>query len=174
MGYTPLMNKKYFYVRILADTNLYQVELGNEPFKHGEYVIINTEFGEDMGFITSFPFENPEKKKEIYKSGKLIRYATSKDKALSEERLLESRKARLKVQEFTTELELQMNITHILFPLSKESLVVFYTADGKVDFRELLKKLRGEFKEKIIMRQIRSKDRLSSFHLDARNPVNHY
>lgn len=166
--------KKFFYARVMADTNLYAVELGDHPFRHGANVIIRTEFGDDMGFVTSFPFENLPDSKDIYKSGRLIRYATEEDKEAFNEKLKESRQTRLKVHKMATDLNLEMNITHILLPLSNTSLVVFYTSDGKVDFRELLKVMKAEFKQKIVMRQIRSKDRMESFHLDARNPVNHY
>lgn len=168
------MEKKYVYIRILADTNLYVVELDGLPFFHGKKVIVHTEFGEDLGFINSFPFDKKPEDKSIYFSGKLLRYATDEDIQHASDKLAESRKARLVVQGLTQKLNLEMNITHLLMPLKGKTLVIFYTADGKVDFRELLKMLRAEFKEKIIMRQIRARDRLDSFYLDARNPVNHF
>ncbi|MEX1098849.1 MAG: PSP1 C-terminal domain-containing protein, partial [Bacteriovoracaceae bacterium] len=79
-----------------------------------------------------------------------------------------------KIEEVCQNFKLKMNITHVLLPLKGKSLVIYYTAKSRVDFRELLKRLRGEFKQKIVMRQIGSRDRMDSFVLDSRIPLNSF
>lgn len=156
------MKKKFFYVRVLADTNIYKVELGDHPFRYGEAVVIQTEFGQDLGHISSFLFEEDQAKK-VYSSGRMLRYATDEDQQLFKDKYVLSRSVRTKVDEWVQTLELDMHITHILVPLVGKSMVIYYVATERVDFRELLKKLRSEFKEKITMRQISPAQRLSSF-----------
>ncbi|MEX0798774.1 MAG: PSP1 domain-containing protein [Bacteriovoracaceae bacterium] len=165
--------KRYFCARVMADTNIYVVELGDFDFKYGREVVIKTEFGEDLAFISSFLFANP-KKEGAYQSGRMLGYATEEDRDRALEKLAESRIVRKKIEEVCQNFKLKMNITHVLLPLKGKSLVIYYTAKSRVDFRELLKRLRGEFKQKIVMRQIGSRDRMDSFVLDSRIPLNSF
>lgn len=165
--------QKAFHARVLADTNLYKVNLSDEVFLYGSEVIIETEFGKDIAVISSFLFDSTEKS-DSYPAGKMIRYSTDSDKEL---RLVNNERAKtLKatISESIKSLNLKMNITHILVPLIGNKVVVYYVAKGRVDFRELLKDLRIKLKETVVMRQISPKQREDSFAIDHREPVNHY
>lgn len=169
------MNEKKsntFLARVMADTNIYQVKLGRNDFQYGAQVVIKTEFGEDLAFITSFLFDAPKDNGKKFLKARFVRYATEEDKELGAIKLAESRMARKEIVETSLKLGLDMNITHVLLPLSGNGMAVYYTANDRVDFRELLKILRESFKEKIVMRQIGSKARMDSFALDVRIPQN--
>jgi len=161
---------KSFYARVLADTNLYRVDIGEEEFRYGEEVLIKTEFGEDLGFISSFLFDDGESKKAFH-SGAMIRYPTKEDKEVQIAQQDHGRHFKASITQMASELKLNMNITHVLVPVYGKTVVVYYLAKGRVDFRELLKKMRVEFKQKIIMRQISSEDRKKSFSADCRMPL---
>jgi cell fate regulator YaaT (PSP1 superfamily) len=162
-----------FHARVLADTNLYKVNLSSEAFHYGREVVIETEFGKDIAVISSFLFDSDEKS-DSYSSGKMIRYSTDSDKDL---RLKNNERAKIlkaTVYESIERCNLKMSITHVLVPLIGNKVVVYYVAKGRVDFRELLKDLRPKIKESIVMRQISPKQREDSFAIDHREPVSHY
>ena len=177
MPYTvPMKKQKYFFARVLADTNIYKVEMGVQPFRYGAEVVISTEFGEDLAFVTSFLFEqelgpNQQPKSKVCPA-RFVRYASEEDKSLAQERMSRSRDLRREVVGMVKQLKLGMNVTHVLLPLKGNSIGIFYSAQGRVDFRELLKLLKGRLKEKVVLRQIGAKARLESFALDARIPMN--
>jgi cell fate regulator YaaT (PSP1 superfamily) len=161
--------KKYFYARILADTNLYLVELGNNEFQYGAEVLINTEFGKDIAVISSFLMEEKPSKK-AYESRVMLSYVTAKDKEVLAINSKRSQVLKSKISETIKRRELKMSITHILVPLYGNTVVVYYVAKARVDFRQLLTELRSELKEKIVMRQISTKERSNSFAIDCRIP----
>jgi cell fate regulator YaaT (PSP1 superfamily) len=167
-------DKKYFYARVLADTNLYIVELGQNEFHYGQEVLINTEFGKDIAVISSFLFDEKPKKK-TYESAVMLRYVTPEDKSALALNVERSQELKSIISDVIKRIELEMNITHILLPLYGNTIVVYYLAKGRVDFRQLLIELRSEFKERVVMRQISTKDRSNSFAVDCRIPLEkHY
>ncbi|MHC4657787.1 MAG: PSP1 domain-containing protein [Planctomycetota bacterium] len=90
--------------------------------------------------------------------GKFVRYATAED--LSEERHLQ------KITEeemeycirFTKEMELPMKIVDAEHVFGGERIIFYFMSDGRVDFRQLVKKLAQEYQTRIEMRQIGSRD----------------
>ena len=59
-----------------------------------------------------------------------------------------------KTKEIIQELKLQMKLTDVEFQADNTKATFFYSADERVDFRELIKRLAGEFKIRVEMRQI--------------------
>jgi len=92
------------------------------------------------------------------KAGKFIRYATSAD--VSEERHL--RKIAQEEMEccrrFAKEMELPMKIVDVEHVFGGERIIFYFMSDGRVDFRELVKKVAQEYQTRIEMRQIGSRD----------------
>jgi cell fate regulator YaaT (PSP1 superfamily) len=90
--------------------------------------------------------------------GKFVRYTTAED--LSEERHLQ------KITEeemeycirFTKEMELPMKIVDAEHVFGGERIIFYFMSDGRVDFRQLVKKLAQEYQTRIEMRQIGSRD----------------
>ena len=177
------MSAKYFYARIMADTNLYLTQFNGEDFRYGSQVVIASEFGKDLAFINSFLFSKEEKSKteraknktakdkhQKNQEARFIRYASEEDRLLAAKRLSDSRNIRKEIAAMAADLGLKMNITHVLLPLEGNAMAVYYTADGRVDFRELIKSMKNKFGQRPVMRQIGAKTRLDSFALDARIP----
>jgi len=160
-------NPTQFYARVPSDTNLYLVDIGKENFNYGEQILIKTEFGKDLAYITSFLFKDNENKK-AYKSGTILRYPTKQDKEEETKQADLTKSFKSTISKKVLDLNLKMNITHILVPLYGKTIVVYYVAKGRVDFRELLKDLRDEFKQRIVLRQISSQEREKLFPHDCR------
>lgn len=161
--------KQYFFARILADTNLYLVELGNNEFHYGAEILINTEFGKDIAVISSFLLDKKPTQK-AYDSRKMLGFVTEKDKEVLAINSKRSQVLKSTISETIKRRELKMSITHILVPLYGNTVVVYYVAKERVDFRQLLVELKSNLKEKVIMRQISNKERSNSFAIDCRIP----
>ena len=92
------------------------------------------------------------------KGGRFVRYATGAD--LSEQGHLQkiAREEMACCKRFAKELDLPMKIVDAEHILGGERIVFYFMSDGRVDFRELVKKLAHEYQTRIEMRQIGSRD----------------
>ena len=139
-------------------------------------VVVKTERGLELGHIVgqSCPYRggqfklSPDQIKKYFsdseidlvveEAGKFIRYATSDD--ISEEKHLRKiSEEELKCcRRFAKELNLPMKIVDAEHIFGGERLIFYFMSDGRVDFRELVKKIAREEQTRIEMRQIGSRD----------------
>ena len=90
--------------------------------------------------------------------GRVIRYATDDDIS-EEEHLKKISEEEIKCcKQFIEELKLPMKIVDAEHIFGGERIVFYFMADGRVDFRELVKKLAQEYQSRIEMRQVGSRD----------------
>ncbi len=103
-------------------------------------------------------FDNSEIDLSVDEAGKFIRYATADD--ISEEKHLRKiSEEELKCcRRFVKELGLPMKIVDAEHIFGGERLIFYFMSDGRVDFRELVKKIAREHQTRIEMRQIGSRD----------------
>ena len=94
----------------------------------------------------------------IEKTGKFIRYATADD--ISEERHLQklAEEEMEFCRRFIKELDLPMKIVDAEHIFGGERVIFYFMSDGRVDFRELVKKIAQEYQTRIEMHQIGSRD----------------
>ena len=136
----------------------------NPPYTHavtGDSVVVDTGNGNgfDIGKVTlsgelvrlqmKKKRSNPERV-----SNKVIRVANERDM----ERLFEARekekKSMIRARVIARTLELNMKVGDVEYQADGKKATFFYTADGRVDFRELIRHYAKEFRVKIEMRQI--------------------
>ncbi len=128
--------------------------------KKDDRVVVDAGGGHDLGTITltgDLARKNYQKKMNHQDPGELNQvYRIAKEADL--ENWLSARKkdheALKRSREVARDLGLEMSISDVEFRGDGRKLTVFYTADGRVDFRELLKKYMHEFNVKIEMKQI--------------------
>jgi cell fate regulator YaaT (PSP1 superfamily) len=127
------------------------------PLDRGNQVVVETDRGRALGIVVAPPFEREEA--DLPKGMKnVLRLASEEDVALAntnasrEESAL--RYCRIKVQE--RHMEMKLVKAEYLFDGSK--IVFYFTADGRIDFRELVKDLAHYFHTRIEMRQIGVRD----------------
>ena len=90
--------------------------------------------------------------------GKFIRLATHDDISEAHHFQLNSRQEVLRCQVFANQLELKMKVVEAEHILGGERIIFFFTAEGRIDFRELVRQLSHEFQTRIEMRQIGARD----------------
>ncbi len=170
-------NKKYMLVSFGRMNTLgwFEHHENNVP-KLPSRVVVKTERGLELGRIVgqSCPYRggqfklSPEQIKKYFsdseidivveEAGKFIRYATADD--ISEEKHLRKiSEEELKCcRRFVEELHLPMKIVDAEHIFGGERLIFYFMSDGRVDFRELVKRIAHEHQTRIEMRQIGSRD----------------
>jgi cell fate regulator YaaT (PSP1 superfamily) len=103
-------------------------------------------------------FEDSEIDFAWAQGGKFVRYATAAD--INEEQHLQkiAKEEMICCRRFTKEMNLPMKIVDAEHIFGGERIVFYFMADGRVDFRELVKRLAHEYQTRIEMRQIGSRD----------------
>ncbi|MCX7728260.1 MAG: hypothetical protein N2203_02205 [Bacteroidia bacterium] len=97
------------------------------------------------------------RKKEIQDTSslkKILRKAKTQDIEKWKEAQALENQALIRSREFAQQLNLEMKLIDVEYQGDKTKATFYYTADGRVDFRELIKKLAAEFKIRVEMKQI--------------------
>ena len=119
--------------------------------KEGDPVIVETEHGLGFGKIATVPVQIEKSEKKLKQ---ILRVATKEDFIKREE----IKKLEINAHNFCIDkinsLELLMNLFSVECTFDQNKLTFFYTADGRIDFRELIKLLVKEFNIRIEMRQV--------------------
>ncbi len=119
--------------------------------KQGDHVIVETEHGLGFGTIAVPPTEIKKSEKKLKH---ILRVATKDDYLKREEIKKLEKKAHSFCIQSINKLNLLMNLFNVECTFDKNKLTFFYTADGRIDFRELIKLLVKEFNIRIEMRQV--------------------
>lgn len=142
-------------IRFKSCGKIYDFEVNGIDIKEGDSVVVESDFGLSIGrVITERHFvESPERELK-----KVIRLVSDEDiKAVEENKKLE-KEARDFCVERVMARGLQMKIVGAEATLDRKRIIFYFTADGRIDFRELVKDLAARFKTRIEMRQIGVRD----------------
>ena len=136
------IDKKYYY-------------LSDEDYEVGSLVLINTERGLQLTKVVQI-LEDVKPKEEMEK---IERLATEEEYDAYLNNLKDADKALKKCIEYAKDLELEMNVVSAQFNLDRSQLLFNFTADGRIDFRDLAKKLASIYHTRIELRQIGARDK---------------
>ena len=148
---------KVIGVRFRQAGKIYFFSPGKFHVKQGDKVIVETARGVEFGSVVSGPKEvKDETIMQPLKS--VIRIATEEDKR-NEERNREKEKEAFKVcLEKIREHELDMKLINAEYTFDNNKVLFYFTADGRIDFRDLVKDLAAVFRTRIELRQIGVRD----------------
>ncbi len=145
-------------VRFRTGTKTYFFDPGKLTVKDGDEVIIDTSRGAEFGLCTKGNHEVPQKE-IVAPLRPVLRLATAQDKKTNKENCAREKRAHeiclQKISEFG--MDMQLVSTECAFDGSK--ILFFFTADGRVDFRELVKSLASTLRTRIELRQIGVRDK---------------
>jgi cell fate regulator YaaT (PSP1 superfamily) len=131
-----------------------------QHFDKGDYVTIEGVSGFDVGEVslTGELIRIQLKKKGVDEFNpemkKVLRRSTEKDIEMFHKQKAREKEALMRARAVARQLNLQMKLSEIEFQADGKKGTFFYTADDRVDFREMIKIYAGEFKVKVEMRQI--------------------
>lgn len=124
----------------------------------GDEVIVETERGLQYGFVIKTNHEVDETKL-VTPLKDIIRIANSDDRLIYEKNLNDSSQAYLKAKEVVADLGLAMNVLDANYTFDRKQLLFNFTADDRIDFRELARRLAQIYKTRIELRQIGIRDK---------------
>ena len=127
----------------------------------GNYCVVQADRGEDMGVIISIAQVNPNDLESDMKE--VLRHATEKDVQLLEEMREREQEAIETCQQKVAEHELPMKLVDVEYQFDGNKITFYFTSDGRIDFRELVKDLAGVFRTRIDLRQIGVRDEARRF-----------
>lgn len=121
--------------------------------KKGDKVVVEAEHGNEVGTVEVVDVQTMDKTRQ-----KIIRVATKRDKEVFEERLKEKKELFNLCKREIKKLALELKLIDAMSSLDGKQVIFAFTADGRVDFRELVKNLGGLLKKSIRMQQVGSRD----------------
>ena len=130
---------------------------GAHEVKKGDRVIVETSRGTEYGTVV-YDLGDTEEEEGRGQVKEIVRIATEED----EKKALENREKEKKA--YTIGLEkiaargLEMKLIDVEYTFDNNKILFYFTADGRVDFRELVKDLAGVFRTRIELRQIGVRD----------------
>ena len=148
---------KVIGVRFRQAGKVYFFSPGKFHIKQGDKVIVETARGVEFGSVVSGVKEVPDETiMQPLKS--VIRIATEEDKR-NEERNREKEKEAFRVcLEKIREHELDMKLINAEYTFDNNKVLFYFTAEGRIDFRDLVKDLAAVFRTRIELRQIGVRD----------------
>jgi cell fate regulator YaaT (PSP1 superfamily) len=123
----------------------------------GPYCYKSGQFRWDFDKVSQY-YEENEPGDIITRRGTFVRYATAED--LSDSRHLEanSKGEKKSCQDIVDDMKLDMKIVDAEHIFGGERIIFYFSSEGRIDFRELVKRLAKEFQTRIEMRQIGARD----------------
>ena len=144
-------------VRFRTAGKVYFFDPGKLEFRHGAHVIVETARGVEYGTVVGLPMDVSESRinqplKEV------IRIATPEDTETEIRNRLKEKEAYRICQEKIQAHGLDMKLINAEYTFDNSKVLFYFTADGRVDFRDLVKDLAGVFRTRIELRQIGVRD----------------
>lgn len=153
------MVKKYLvpvkYSR-LEKPSLFATDI--DDLKIDEFVLLNTERGQEIGKVVGKPV-NIESFPTKADFSTITARANKTELHIHEDNIKRAQKAIKIAEEEANALKLEMNFLFAEYILDASKVIITYTADNRVDFRELLKILAGRLHTRIEFRQIGARDK---------------
>ena len=148
---------KVIGIRFQQNGKVYQYNADTFSPSVGDYVIVNTSHGYDLGEVMVGIHEIDETVLNIPVE-KMIRFATEQDVNHATESREKEQEAFSICQKKIQEHNLEMKLVSVECMFDNSKIIFYFTANGRVDFRTLVKDLASVFKTRIELRQIGVRD----------------
>ena len=135
-----------------------RAKTGKDKIERGDLCLVESEFGGDLGVVIDVSSQVCNHHKSSKNAVKIIRKATEDDKR----KFKWLKEKEIKAFDFCLKRikarQLPMKLVRVRYFFNEKKGIFYYTADGRIDFRELVKDLAKEFKMRIEMRQVGVRD----------------
>jgi cell fate regulator YaaT (PSP1 superfamily) len=144
-------------VRFKKAGKIYYFDPGDLTISNGEFVIVETVRGIEYGKVV-INKKQVDENDIVLPLKKVIRIAEPKDKLIVEENKKAAQEAYKICLKKVEEHGLDMKLVDVEYTFDRNKVIFYFTADGRVDFRELVKDLAAIFRTRIELRQIGVRD----------------
>ncbi len=147
---------RYIEIQYINWDKTYFIPLNSDkPIKINDKLIVNFEWGNELVRVISIL---DEVKEDIVDKLDIIREASSEDLNLQEQLYKESREALEFCHDQARQLNLPMKLVDAHFSFDKKRLIFAFIAQGRVDFRDLVKEITKRYRGSIRLQQIGVRD----------------
>lgn len=150
---------KVISVRFRTGGKIYFFDPLEFEIKKGQHVIVETARGMEYGLVVS-DIREVEEDRVVQPLKPVIRVATPADDRQNAENLEKKKEAYDICLEKIRKHELEMKLVDAEYTFDNNKVLFYFTADGRIDFRELVKDLAAVFKTRIELRQIGVRDEI--------------
>ena len=156
-GMSTAVEDAFVGVRFKEETNLTLCSTGGSIYARGERVVVDLESGPAFGHVEQSPMPvfKPCQKSS---ARPVLRAADDNDLAMYDRQLQNEMNGKLFAQERARALNLDMKISLVDFSLSGKKATFYFTSDGRVDFRQLVRDLSSRFSVRVKMVQVGARD----------------
>ena len=144
-------------VRFKKAGKIYYFDPGDLSIQKDSYVIVETVRGVEYGKVVIGP-KQVDENDVVLPLKKVLRIADQKDRLIVEENRAAAKEAYSVCNEKVTTHQLDMKLVDVEYTFDRNKIIFYFTADGRVDFRELVKDLAAIFRTRIELRQIGVRD----------------
>ena len=145
-------------VKFLHSSRSYYFSTNFSDLKVNDRVVVETVRGKELGWISIEPIEM-EKYSSPLELAPILRKATEKDISWFEQNIKDAEQAFQIFNIESKKMNLDMRLIYAEYTLDKTKITFTYSADERVDFRELLKVLAARLRTRIDLRQIGARDK---------------
>jgi cell fate regulator YaaT (PSP1 superfamily) len=144
-------------VRFKKAGKVYYFDSNDLTIPEGEFVIVETVRGIEFGKVV-INKKQVDENDVVLPLRKVIRIAEQRDKLVVEENKLAAKEAYDVCIQKVAQHDLDMKLVDVEYTFDRNKVIFYFTADGRVDFRELVKDLASIFRTRIELRQIGVRD----------------
>ncbi len=144
-------------VKFKSEGRVYFFDPDGKKLTQGDYVIVETARGTECGEVAEAN-RMVSDEKIVKPLKKMLRVATDADKTRLKENKEKEKQAFSVCEKMILSHELDMKLVDVEYSFDGSKILFYFTADGRVDFRELVKDLASNFHTRIELRQIGVRD----------------
>ncbi len=144
-------------VKFKKSGKLYYFDPAGLKIPRGTYVVVETARGVELGVVTS-PNKEVSDENIVSPLKPVLRIATQKDLDTAKANEQKEKEAFKICQEKISARKLDMKLVDVEYTFDQSKILFYFTSDGRVDFRELVKDLAAVFRVRIELRQIGVRD----------------
>ena len=148
---------KVIGVRFRQAGKIYNFDPAELEIKKGDHVIVETARGVEYGYVV-FGVKEEKEEDVVMPLKTVIRVATPEDDQKAQENIEKGKKAFKICKEKIAKHGLEMKLIDSEYTFDNNKVLFYFTADGRIDFRELVKDLASVFKTRIELRQVGVRD----------------
>jgi cell fate regulator YaaT (PSP1 superfamily) len=149
--------KNVIGVRFKQAGKMYYFDPGETGAQKGDNVVVETSRGVEMGEVVVAP-RNVSEKEVVSPLKMVLRIATDEDQRTAQRNKRREKEAFELCVDKIAKHKLDMKLVDVEYTFDNSKIIFYFTAEGRVDFRELVKDLAALFKNRIELRQIGVRD----------------
>lgn len=144
-------------IRFQKAGRIYYYAPGNQTFVSGDAVVVESQQCKQIGYV-ALAEKNINEEDVIGELKPILYKASAADLEKEKQNAKDAEEALVVARQKIIQHKLDMKLTQVEYSFDRSKLIFCFTADGRVDFRDLVKDLAGVFKTRIELRQVGVRD----------------